>query len=49
MHKMRQAGKSSNKHPMKSVIQVDEFFAGGKEKGKVGRSYDSKKKKLFAL
>ncbi len=39
--------KSSKKHPMKSVIHVDEFVVGGKEKGKVGHSYDSKKKKVI--
>ncbi len=38
--------KSSKKHPMKSVIHVDEFVVGGKEKRKVKRSYDSKKKKV---
>ncbi len=37
--------KSCKKHPMKSVIHVDEFVIVGKEKGKVGRSYDSKKRK----
>ncbi len=38
--------KSSKKPPMKSVIHFDAFVVGGKEKGKVGRSYDSKKKKV---
>ncbi len=31
---------------MKCVIHVDEFVVGGKEKGEVGRSYGSKKKKV---
>ncbi len=31
---------------MKSVIHVDEFVFWGKGKGEVGRSYDSKKKKV---
>ena len=46
MHKVREAMKSSCKHPMGGNVHVDEFVVGGKEKGKVGRSYDSKKKKV---
>ncbi|HIF15370.1 MAG TPA: IS1595 family transposase [Bacteroidetes bacterium] len=46
MHKVREAMKSSNNHPIKGIVHVDEFVIGGKEKGKVGRSYDSKKKKV---
>lgn len=30
---------------MKGKVEVDEFVFGGKETGKVGRSYDAKKKK----
>lgn len=45
MHKVREAMKSSENHPMDGVIEVDEFVVGGKETGKVGRSYDTKKKK----
>ncbi len=30
---------------MDGNVEVDEFVVGGKEKGKVGRSYDAKKKK----
>lgn len=45
MHKVREAMKSSGNCPMKGNIHVDEFVVGGKEEGKVGRSYDSKKKK----
>jgi len=45
MHKVREAMKSSGNYPMSGKIHVDEFVVGGKEKGKVGRSYDSKKKK----
>jgi len=45
MHKVREAMKSSGNYPMSGNIHVDEFVVGGKEKGKVGRSYDSKKKK----
>jgi hypothetical protein len=46
MHKVREAMKSSENHPMHGIVHVDEFVIGGKEKGKVGRSYDSKKKKI---
>jgi len=47
MHKVREAMKSSENHPMDGNVHVDEFVIGGKEKGKVGRSYDSKKKKVI--
>jgi transposase-like protein len=46
MHKIREAMKSSGNNPMKGIVHVDEFVIGGKEKGKVGRSYNSKKKKI---
>ena len=46
MHKVREAMKSSGNHPVEGNVHVDEFVVGGKEKGKVGRSYDSKKKKV---
>jgi len=46
MHKVRDAMKSSESYPIKGNVHVDEFVIGGKEKGKVGRSYDSKKKKI---
>lgn len=46
MHKVREAMKSSGKYPIKGKVHVDEFVIGGKEEGKVGRSYDSKKKKV---
>jgi len=45
MHKIREAMQSSSNHPMKGNVHVDEFVVGGKEKGKVGRSYNVKKKK----
>ena len=45
MHKVREAMKSSKNYPMKGVVHVDEFVVGGIEKGKVGRSYDSIKKR----
>jgi len=31
---------------MDGIVHVEEFVVGGKEEGKVGRSYDSKKKKI---
>lgn len=46
MHKVREAMKSSGNHPMKGDVHVDEFVVGGKEEGKVGRSYNVKKKKI---
>lgn len=45
MHKVREAMKPSENHPMEGNVEVDDFVVGGKETGKVGRSYDSKKKK----
>ena len=46
MHKVREAMKSSEDYPMDGTVHVDEFVIGGKEEGKVGRSYDSNKKKM---
>ncbi len=46
MHKVREAMKSSENHPIDGKVHIDEFVVGGKEAGKVGRSYDSKKKKV---
>jgi len=35
---------------MDGTVHIDEFVVGGRERGKVGRSYDSKKKKaVFAV
>ena len=48
MHKIRKVMKSSEEHPMDGNVQVDEFTIGGAEKGKQGRSYDTKKKKIVA-
>jgi uncharacterized Zn finger protein len=45
MQKVRKAMKSSQKYPLSKLIHVDEFTVGGKEEGKQGRSYDTKKKK----
>ena len=46
MHKVREAMQSSHNYPIKGTVHVDEFVIGGKETGKPGRSYDSKKKKI---
>lgn len=48
MHKVREAMKSSKQHPMDTNVEVDEFVLGGYESGKIGRSYDSKKKKAVS-
>ncbi len=45
MHKVREGMKSSETQPMDGNVEVDEFVIGGKEKGKIGRSYNTKKKK----
>ena len=45
MHKVREAMTSSGNNPMDGEVHVDEFVLGGKDEGKTGRSYDSKKKK----
>ena len=46
MHKIREAMKSSENHPIDGNVHIDEFVIGGKEEGKVGRSYQSNKKKV---
>lgn len=45
MLKVREAMESSGNHPMDGTVHVDEFVLGGVEKGKIGRSYNTKKKK----
>lgn len=45
MQKVRTAMGSSQQYPLSEIVHVDEFTVGGKEEGKQGRSYDSKKKK----
>jgi len=39
MLKVRQAMKFSGKYSINGKVHVDEFDIGGKEEGKVGRSY----------
>jgi len=38
---------SSGNNPMYGEVHVDEFVLGGREKGKIGRSYHGKKKKAI--
>ncbi len=47
MQKVRKSMESSKRYPMSELVHVDEFTVGGKEDGKQGRSYDSKKKKAI--
>ena len=46
MQKVRLTMQSSKQYPMTGNVQVDEFVVGGKETGKQGRSFDSKKSKV---
>lgn len=39
---------SSGNHPVDGTVHVDEFVLSGVEKGKIGRSYNTKKKKVVA-
>ena len=42
--------KSSGNHSKEGNVHIDEFVIGGKDEGKVGRSYNAKKKKVvFAI
>tara|TARA_R110002050_G_scaffold205060_1_gene340846 strand:- start:251 stop:718 length:468 start_codon:yes stop_codon:yes gene_type:complete len=45
MMKVREAMSSSGNHRMEGKDHVDEFVLGGKDSGKIGRSYSGKKKK----
>jgi hypothetical protein len=45
MHKVIEAMKPSGNNPIAGRVNVDEFVVGGKDTGKQGRSYTSKKKK----
>ena len=47
MLKIREAMESSGNNPMTGIVHVDEFVLGGREKNKVGRSYNAKKKKAI--
>jgi hypothetical protein len=47
MLKVREAMESIGSNPMDGMVHADEFVLGGVEKGKIGRSYDAKKKKAL--
>ena len=47
MLKIRETMESSGNNPMTGIVHVDEFVIGGREKGKIGRSYNAKKKKAI--
>ena len=47
--KIQQAMQSSLQHPLKGVVHVDEFWVGGPEEQKRGRSLGSKKQVVLAL
>ena len=47
MHKVREAMESSGNNPMQGNVHVDEFVLGGREKEKIGRSYNAKKKRAI--
>jgi transcription elongation factor Elf1 len=47
MLKVREAMSSSGTNPMDGNVHVDEFVLGGREQGKIGRSYNGKKKKAI--
>ncbi|MBI6115429.1 IS1595 family transposase [Salegentibacter maritimus] len=47
MLKVREAMASSGNDPMDGDVHVDEFVMGGRDEGKIGRSYDGKKKKAI--
>ncbi len=49
MLKVREAMSSSGNSPMDGNVHVDEFVLGGREQGKVGRSYNSKNKKVQVI
>jgi hypothetical protein len=46
MQKVKLAMASSKQYPMTGTVQVDEFVIGGKETGKQGRCYHTKKAKV---
>ena len=46
MFKVLEAMESNGNDPMEGIVHVDEFVLGGVEKGKIGRSYNAKKKKV---
>ena len=47
--KIQQAMQSSKQHPISGIVHVDEFYIGGEEEGKRGRSKGDKKLVVVAL
>jgi hypothetical protein len=47
--KIQQAMQSSKSHPINEIVHVDEFYIGGPEEGKPGRSKGNKKLVVVAL
>lgn len=47
--KIQQAMRSSKLHPINDIVHVDEFYIGGEEEGKQGRSKGDKKLVIVAL
>jgi len=47
--KIQQAMQSSKQHPISGVVHIDEFYIGGPEEGKPGRSKGKKKLVVVAL
>ena len=47
--KIQQAMQSSKLHPMSGIVHVDEFYIGGPEQGKPGRSKGNKKLVIVAI
>lgn len=47
--KIQQAMQSSKQHPINGIVHVDEFYIGGAEEGKRGRSKGDKKLVVVAL
>lgn len=43
--KVRETMKSSENHPAEGIAHCDAFVVGAKEKNKLGKSYNSEKKK----
>lgn len=48
-HKVQQAMRSSGKNPLDGQIEVDEFFVGGPETGKIGRGNEKKQQVVMAI
>jgi hypothetical protein len=47
--KIQQAMQSSKLHPISGIVHIDEFYIGGEEEGKQGRSKGDKKLVIVAL